>query len=199
MANESTTQYAERIKKGFNAPFTCFFCRRIKTHDYRMSFDQEYQEKLLERNLRIEQNIKKREEIRQFKKQIRQSSGFVEHTERFKKEIKKKSKALNGMRAHRFKQALIQIEEDEKAAIKRFYENTPAGHDVDHIIPISKGGKHILNNLQYMPSKENVAKGGRIKPEIISKFANGETISIPWLQRFFKLDFDEAKRILQAF
>jgi 5-methylcytosine-specific restriction endonuclease McrA len=47
-------------------------------------------------------------------------------------------------------------------AIKEFKENCPEGYEVDHIIPISKGGLHTLNNLQYLPMIENRRKSNKI-------------------------------------
>jgi hypothetical protein len=47
-------------------------------------------------------------------------------------------------------------------AIKLFYENCPKGYEVDHIIPISKGGLHTLENLQYLTIRENRCKSNKI-------------------------------------
>ena len=35
-------------------------------------------------------------------------------------------------------------------AMQQFYKNSPLGYEVDHKIPISKGGLHSLENLQYL-------------------------------------------------
>lgn len=35
---------------------------------------------------------------------------------------------------------------------------------VDHITPLSKGGKHELGNLQIMTARDNLLKGGALKP-----------------------------------
>ncbi len=53
------------------------------------------------------------------------------------------------------------IDEDLNA-IKKFYLNCPKGHEVDHIIPISKGGPHSLSNLQYLTSTENKRKSAKL-------------------------------------
>ena len=58
----------------------------------------------------------------------------------------------------------------ERAAIRAFYKACPAGHHVDHIIPLSGktaegysvSGVHILANLQYLPIVENLTKYNRI-------------------------------------
>lgn len=53
-------------------------------------------------------------------------------------------------------------EDVDRIAIKEFYDNCPLGHEVDHIIPISKGGLHVLENLQYLTITENRRKGSKI-------------------------------------
>ena len=35
-------------------------------------------------------------------------------------------------------------------------------YEVDHIIPVSKGGKHIIYNLQYLTKSENRRKSRKI-------------------------------------
>jgi len=49
-----------------------------------------------------------------------------------------------------------------KEKIKQIYENCPVGYEVDHIIPLSKGGLHHEENLQYLTIKENRSKGNKI-------------------------------------
>ena len=46
--------------------------------------------------------------------------------------------------------------------IQQIYENCPAGHEVDHIIPISKGGLHHQDNLQYLPWRVNRQKSNKL-------------------------------------
>ena len=47
------------------------------------------------------------------------------------------------------------------ALIDKIYMAKPEGCEVDHIVPISKGGLHHQDNLQYLPSLENKRKGNR--------------------------------------
>jgi hypothetical protein len=46
--------------------------------------------------------------------------------------------------------------------VKEIYLNCPDGYEVDHIIPVSKGGKHHEDNLQYLPIAENRRKRDKI-------------------------------------
>lgn len=47
-------------------------------------------------------------------------------------------------------------------AIRLFYLNCPRGYEIDHIIPISKGGLHTLENLQYLTITENRRKSNKL-------------------------------------
>ena len=60
------------------------------------------------------------------------------------------------------KKACEGLDWHEKRLINRFYRNCPQGYEVDHIIPISKGGMHRLSNLQYLTRAENQAKFNKI-------------------------------------
>jgi len=64
----------------------------------------------------------------------------------------------------------------DKAKIIWFYEEakrltqaTGVKHEVDHIIPVSKGGLHHQDNLQVLPWLENRAKGAKIMGNKTSK------------------------------
>ena len=46
--------------------------------------------------------------------------------------------------------------------MQKIYRNCPEGHEVDHIIPLSKGGLHHQNNLQYLTIHDNRSKGAKI-------------------------------------
>ncbi len=49
-----------------------------------------------------------------------------------------------------------------KKKIEEMYKNCPVGYHVDHIIPLSRGGLHHEDNLQYLTIKENLQKGNKI-------------------------------------
>jgi len=46
--------------------------------------------------------------------------------------------------------------------IKSIYLNCPEGYEVDHIIPLSRGGLHHEDNLQYLLKEDNRRKGNRL-------------------------------------
>lgn len=52
--------------------------------------------------------------------------------------------------------------DEDLNAIKEFYLNCPVGYEVDHIIPISKGGLHSLSNLQYLTPRDNKRKNAKL-------------------------------------
>jgi 5-methylcytosine-specific restriction endonuclease McrA len=49
-----------------------------------------------------------------------------------------------------------------RKAIQEFYDKCPSGHEVDHIVPISKGGLHTLSNLQYLTISDNRKKSNKM-------------------------------------
>jgi len=46
--------------------------------------------------------------------------------------------------------------------LQKFYINCPAGYEVDHICPVSKGGLHTIENLQYLTVSENRKKSNKL-------------------------------------
>lgn len=56
----------------------------------------------------------------------------------------------------------------EIEAITEFYEACPAGHEVDHIVPLRGkvvSGLHVLANLQYLTIHDNRTKKNKYTPE----------------------------------
>jgi len=78
------------------------------------------------------------------------------------------SKHSNALRRARMLNA-IAVDSDI-SLIEKIYDGRPRGYDVDHIIPLSKGGLHHQDNLQYLPSKINSSKHNKLSEEH-NKFA----------------------------
>jgi 5-methylcytosine-specific restriction endonuclease McrA len=74
---------------------------------------------------------------------------------------KEARKRVAKLRQERFLKACEGVRWEEMRLIKYFYRNCPKGYEVDHIIPISKGGTHTLSNLQYLKPRQNRRKAGR--------------------------------------
>lgn len=52
----------------------------------------------------------------------------------------------------------------DRAKIAAIYRSRPAGHHVDHVVPLrgrSVWGLHVHYNLQYLTAHENLSKGAR--------------------------------------
>ncbi len=49
----------------------------------------------------------------------------------------------------------------DSKAINEIYKNCPEGYEVDHIVPLSLGGWHHEDNLQYLTIIENRSKSNR--------------------------------------
>tara|TARA_S200002703_G_scaffold56154_2_gene48757 strand:- start:43 stop:591 length:549 start_codon:yes stop_codon:yes gene_type:complete len=76
-----------------------------------------------------------------------------------------KRKVLNAVAARRranMRGAIVELTSEEKKKVDDMYLNCPKGYEVDHIIPISKGGKHHPDNLQYLTIEENRRKANKI-------------------------------------
>jgi 5-methylcytosine-specific restriction endonuclease McrA len=74
---------------------------------------------------------------------------------------KHKRKLANDIAARRranMKSASVPLTKEERKKITDIYLNCPKGYEVDHIIPISKNGKHHPDNLQYLTITENRKK-----------------------------------------
>lgn len=57
---------------------------------------------------------------------------------------------------------MIAVGKAEQALIRLIYANCPDGYEVDHIMPLSKGGSHGADNLQYLPLSVNRRKNNRL-------------------------------------
>lgn len=67
----------------------------------------------------------------------------------------------NSTRTKRFRDLVEHLSHKELQEIKEFYADKPQGYEVDHIIPIAKGGLHHISNLQYLTREENREKSAK--------------------------------------
>lgn len=81
--------------------------------------------------------------------------------EKSEKGIKARNKT-NMNRQQRMIEAQADLDYEQKMLIRDFYYSCPEGYQVDHIVPIAKGGKHCLSNLQYLTKEENRKKASRL-------------------------------------
>jgi len=83
------------------------------------------------------------------------------HTEEEKINAKRKRSRECSMRYYGLRKYQTPHDAD-LTAVKKFYKNCPEGYEVDHIMPVSKGGTHSINNLQYLTRSENRRKSNKI-------------------------------------
>jgi 5-methylcytosine-specific restriction endonuclease McrA len=77
-----------------------------------------------------------------------------EHKKRIRNEIAARRRA-------RQRNQTPVLSEDDKKKIQKFYLNCPKGYEVDHIVPLAKGGLHHPDNLQILSMTENRKKGSK--------------------------------------
>lgn len=104
---------------------------------------------------------------------------YTENKETYKKraaEDFQKNKEAHYRRKYKYRQKVasdvVHLNEEEKARVEYFYwlakdlkMITGEPHEVDHIRPISKGGKHHPDNLQVLPRVVNRSKGNKVWQE----------------------------------
>lgn len=81
---------------------------------------------------------------------------------KYKTIIERRKNNAAGQSRYRAKKYRVLDPTANNNRIKEIYQNCPIGFEVDHIIPLSKGGKHHENNLQYLTILDNRRKGNRI-------------------------------------
>lgn len=69
---------------------------------------------------------------------------------------------IGARRRARLRNQTPKLTQEEQDRIKQIYINCPDGYEVDHIIPISKGGLHHPDNLQLLTISENRRKHNKI-------------------------------------
>lgn len=143
------------------------FCRNHYNQYY---FKTPEGKKARQKYLQSERGKEKKKEWHRAERE-RSIPGFVEKErargQRYRKTEKGKASGRFKLARRRAAKLLRIPLWSEVDKIKEFYTNCPEGYHVDHIVPL-KGelvsGLHVINNLQYLPAKENCSKGNKWTP-----------------------------------
>ena len=100
-----------------------------------------------------------------------------------KKEVRKKG-ARKWSSTYRAKHQFILDPTADKNIIDKIYNNTPCGFHVDHIIPLTRGGKHHQDNLQYLLASDNHKKNNKLEEE-----CNFPLTIITWKEVFEAIEY----------
>ena len=93
------------------------------------------------------------------------------------------SKAMADARKRRMKAARIKLDQQSKKIVRTIYETarrvkgcTSIPFEVDHLTPISKGGKHRPSNLQVIPAIMNMRKNTLTQSEFLQSIEDERKI-----------------------
>lgn len=107
--------------------------------------------------------VKKQKPVRSKKPIVKTHHKPILSEEEKYQRYKRKRAIYNEANARYMARRKYQTPADEDIkALQEFYKNCPEGYEVDHIIPISKGGLHSLSNLQYLLRSENRRKSNKL-------------------------------------
>lgn len=112
----------------------------------------------------VEELEKLKTRNREFTKRHNKKETTIESRKKYLNSEKGKyaSSKCRSKRKNKIRNDVSELDWHEKKLIGRFYLNCPEGYEVDHIIPLAKGGKHVLSNLQYLTKEENRSKCAKI-------------------------------------
>jgi 5-methylcytosine-specific restriction endonuclease McrA len=133
------------------------------------SYDSRNRETIREyhSNRKVEVNEARRVKYMNDAEMIRAKVTAWYHNNKHRPEIKAERARLCAERQRKLKEIIPK--DTDINAIKEIYKQcqlknieTGVKHNVDHIIPISKGGKHCATNLQILTAFENQSKGAKL-------------------------------------
>lgn len=157
----------------------------------RKKFSSEYEE------LRKESLYKSGKWIRENREKHREMVRNYSKTENGKQAALRR----NSIRSTRYKELTKNLSFSEARSIKEFYNSRPENYEVDHIIPLSKGGLNHISNLQYLSKEDNRQKYNKIakineQQETALNILNEKGwASISFLQMKMKVTYQESKEL----
>lgn len=104
---------------------------------------------------------------RRLRHQAKRPKAATEASLRWQKRHPEKHAALSAARRAKATTRLLAAEErqavlDKYAFCRMWSALTKIPHHVDHIVPLAKGGKHVVANLQILTAKANISKGAKL-------------------------------------
>lgn len=151
--------YEDKTKSSGYSSY-CKDCRKKRTKEYRLENLEEIKVKA---RVYSEKHNKERQENGFWEKYRKEHRDAINRDQRkWCKNNPEKNKARAAKRRARKLNATPSWA--DLKAIENFYKNCPEKHHVDHIVPLcgkNVCGLHVLDNLQYLPAKENLKKGNK--------------------------------------
>jgi len=113
--------------------------------------------------IKLKNNERRKKDPEKYRKRIRE----------YHKTHPEKRCALQAKRRAKTEKNLCNLSKDEKKIIESLYEYRRRvsdcigiEHHVDHIVPLSRGGLHALENLRVIPASLNLRKHNKLPHEI---------------------------------
>jgi hypothetical protein len=171
------------LKRGYES--ACKACQKLQTDKWReenkeryLKTQSAYQEQYRQEN-RLK-NIKYQEQYNTQELRLKRENKYQENKEEiltrnknYRQNNKQKMRA-KGANYRALKLAASPFKKGNKKKYNlivehkltvQFYKECPKGFEVDHIIPLTRGGLHCINNLQYLEAYLNHSKHNLLESE----------------------------------
>ena len=174
------TQVDKRSHSGKRRRSICRKCHRTQNYIYK-KMNRKYFEEWNERNpnYHADNYQKNKEEIllknrawREANRDLVKEINRVWYEKNYEKNRARYFHHAHIRRAKLHEQytELSQSEIDDIKILFKWAHELPGKWHVDHIVPISKGGKHRLYNLQLIPASQNLSKHNTCPKEFYGRF-----------------------------
>lgn len=150
---------------GYRAGCRCALCMKGNS-----LYKAKYKQKLYAMN--PDYLVSQREDKRKYRKTVRGIAVY---------------KSSNAKRRQRINKTINNSE-----LLIRIYINCPDDYQVDHIYPLSKGGEHIPQNLQYLPKAINNKKHAKVGYDYSENAIKWQDIVIGTFNDYPKREYTQA-------